>query len=70
MSNNVTIQDAIKELIRERSVRRRVYPDWITWGKISKSDAEIRLLRLNHAINVLETIITPKQESLFTSNDN
>lgn len=51
----VGIDEAIEELKRERTLRRGVYPRWISHGKLSKATAEIRMSRLNKAIDLLET---------------
>ncbi len=50
----VTMQDAIKEIRREIQMRERLYPGWITSGKLSKAVAERQLARMKFALEVLE----------------
>lgn len=61
----VTIQDAIKEIERELSVRRRVYPDWVRMGKIKQAVANDRITALEHAVLLLKKIASPEQTTLF-----
>lgn len=50
----VGIDEAIEELKRERTLRRGVYPRWISNGKLPKDVAEVRMSRLDKAIDLLE----------------
>jgi hypothetical protein len=48
-----TIEEAVSEVSRELSVRRRCYARWIEDGKLSKVDANDRLERLEAAEHYL-----------------
>ena len=50
----VTLQDAIKEVRREIQVRKRLYPGWISSGKLNKAVAECQLARMEFALEMLE----------------
>ncbi|MCO6476809.1 MAG: hypothetical protein J5I94_09335 [Phaeodactylibacter sp.] len=50
----VTLQDAIKEVQREIRMRERLYPGWITSGKLSKAAAERQLARMKYALELLK----------------
>ncbi len=50
----VTLQDAIKEIRREILMRERLYPGWITSGKLSKAAAERQLARMKYTLELLE----------------
>jgi hypothetical protein len=58
------INEAISEMKRELSMRKKVYPDWIRFGKIDKKTAEQRTEIIEWIIKNLESQIT-KQEKLF-----
>lgn len=61
---NVSLEDAVKELKRELSTRRRVYPGWVASGKLTQNTADHRIEAIQFAIQALETQI-PQQTKLF-----
>ena len=64
----VTLQDAIKEVQREIRMRERLYPGWITSGKLSKAAAERQLARMKYALELLEgkqEVPAARQPKLF-----
>lgn len=61
----VTVGDAIKELEREATVRRRVYPDWVRSAKLTEAQKNDRMIRLEYAIKLLKKMAKPEQTSLF-----
>lgn len=58
------LEASIKELKRELTTRKRVYPDWIRFGKIDQKVADERTEILQWTIDHLESQI-PKQAQLF-----
>lgn len=63
-----TLEESLKELKRELDTRIRVYPDWISWGKVSFDVAQHRNDELRVLIDRLEKEIartSGTQQSLF-----
>lgn len=50
----ITLQDAVKEVRREVTMRECLYPQWIASGKLNKAAAERQLARLKFALELLE----------------
>lgn len=59
----ISWRDMIAELDREIDTRRRVYPRWISDGRISQEDADRRVAILKRIRDVLST---PGAEDAFT----
>lgn len=66
--NNKILSDVIEEIKREVATRVKVYPQWISSGKIDRPTAEHRYLCLMTAIKELEALQAQKvgaQSRLF-----
>jgi len=51
----LNIKDALSELYRERSVRKRVYPRLVMSGRLTIEGANMQNTRLEAAIQIVET---------------
>jgi hypothetical protein len=56
-----SIQEARDECLRELALRRRCFDRWIAEGKISATDAQDRLDRMNTAVIELDKICELRQ---------
>jgi len=63
-----TLEDALMELRREVKMRMRVYPNWISSGRITKEAAERQNARLQKAIDLLQGL-RPKTIDIFAQVD-
>ena len=52
----IPIEEQIAELDRELKLREKVYPRWITAGKLSKENADQQIARLTAARETLLTV--------------
>jgi hypothetical protein len=60
MSNHKTErtgEEAVSELMRELSIRRRCYTRWIADGKLSAVEARDRLERMERALQIVERYV-------------
>lgn len=55
-NNQVSTEEALSELLRERQVRERCYDRWVERGQLTMVDARDRMERLCHAITILERL--------------
>lgn len=55
--NKRSLEEAISEVSRELSVRRRCYTRWIQDGKLSQVEANDRVERLEKALDELERLL-------------
>ena len=62
-----TKSEVLAELRRELVTRQRLYPDWVSKGKIPRSTATHRIATLEQAIKWIEVIedTEPLQTKLF-----
>ncbi len=58
------LSSILQELKRELAVRQRVYPDWISNGKLTADTAQHRIDAIKAAIVLLEKS-EPQQQELF-----
>jgi hypothetical protein len=67
----ITLEEMNDEIIRELSVRKRVYPRWIQDGKIKKETADFRCLVFEAIMFKLyeEIKATSPQKGLFTDEE-
>ncbi len=49
-------QEARDELIRELTVRRRCFPGWVQQGKLSATEAQDRVDRMEAAVRILTLV--------------
>jgi hypothetical protein len=49
----ITIRDMAEECRREVTLRRRVYPRWVTAGKLKQGDADRRIAVMEAAADLL-----------------
>ena len=48
------LERALKELLREKALRVKLYPQWIEDGKLDEAQAQAQLEALDDAIQVLK----------------
>ncbi len=58
MIDKTKVKIALAELLREKQVREKYYPNAVLERKLSKQEAERRLQALNYAIEVLQTLLS------------
>lgn len=51
---DVRLSDGLKELRREISMRRQLYPKWVSAGRMSRDVADRQLSRLEGLLEYLE----------------
>lgn len=56
MPREVTTEEALSELQRERNVRERCYDRWVERGQLTAVDARDRMARLDRAIEILNKV--------------
>jgi hypothetical protein len=54
------LERALKELLREKALRVRLYPQWIKDGKLGEAEARERMEALDDAIQVLQDALKYK----------
>lgn len=54
------IEQAQSELARELQVRDRIYPDWVSGGKLSRIEAKDRYDRLKKALEIITVLLDSK----------
>lgn len=52
----MTREEVLKELNRELSMRKTMYPKWISAGTLNKDRARLQYSRLQDAIKVIERL--------------
>lgn len=50
-------QEALDELVRERTVRERIFPRWVEDGRLSHTEKADRMRRLNYAITICKKLL-------------
>jgi hypothetical protein len=56
--------DILQELRRELAMRRKLYPKWVSTGRLPKATAEHRMAVLESAIELIEST-EPQQQTLL-----
>jgi polyhydroxyalkanoate synthesis regulator phasin len=51
------LERALKELLREKTLRLKLYPQWVKEGKLDEAQAKEQLDALDDAIQVLKDVI-------------
>lgn len=66
----ISLDDQVKEVKREIAMRKRVYPRWVTQGKMDKALADKKLAIMEAALATLEDLqakveaLDPRQQGL------
>ena len=59
----VTLDDEIDEVEREIAQRKKLYPYWISTGKLKEAEATLRMNRLKAVLERLRAIKQPRLEA-------
>jgi hypothetical protein len=51
------LERALKELLREKALRVRLYPQWVKEGKLDEAEANERMEALDDAIQVIKDVL-------------
>jgi hypothetical protein len=54
------LERALKELLREKALRVKLYPQWIKGGKLDEAQAKEQMEALDDAIQVLQDALKYK----------
>jgi len=55
--NEERLERALKELLRERGLRLKLYPQWIKDGKLDEAQAKEQMEALDDAIQVIKDVL-------------
>lgn len=55
--NEERLERALKELLRERGLRLKLYPQWIKDGKLDEVQAKEQMEALDDAIQVIKDVL-------------
>jgi hypothetical protein len=59
-----SLRQQIEEVEREIALRKRVYPKWITRGKLRRSEADYFMGRMEAVLETLQKLHTPPEDVL------
>jgi hypothetical protein len=51
------LERALKELLREKALRLKLYPQWIKSGKLDEAQAKEQMEALDDAIQVIKDVL-------------
>lgn len=60
----INTANILKELRRELEMRQKLYPEWVSTGRLPKATAEHRIAALESAIELIE-LTEPQQQNLL-----
>lgn len=63
---SVSIDDQIKCVEREITMRQKVYPRWVRAGQMSQIEADLELRRMRAVLATLKELRQAQQGDLFT----
>lgn len=61
MSDPITIESQIACVRREISMRRKVYPRWVSAGKMTQDEADRQIATMEAAMATLESVRAERQ---------
>jgi hypothetical protein len=62
---SVSLEDQIKCVRREITMRKTVYPRWVRSGKMSETESDLEIRRMSEVLKTLQNLLHSQQGDFF-----